>query len=273
MRLSNTSMFGQSNGLINVNRVNQSVVKQSPSEKGTHMMQIKKDFLTISPQGKSASIIDNLNKQKAHILEMRDQFVENARKQGQSEDVIKTQLEQFDEQIKNIDKQIQEATLKKMQDVAEKSAPKIKNSKYRTKQDVQNDILTNITTASTTLDRIETVNSEKNKLDGNMDVLKSEIELDKSRSSAGSSQKTIATKEELVSQMQRRSQGLMQDISDGLNEANEILEENSELSETKPVEDDKDANKGKINPADSDKSYDIESVSARKDWKEFMKKV
>ncbi len=98
MRLSNTSMFGQSNGLINVNRVNQSVVKQSPSEKGTHMMQIKKDFLTISPQGKSASIIDNLNKQKAHILEMRDQFVENARKQGIGtrllEDLLKKTKEQ-----------------------------------------------------------------------------------------------------------------------------------------------------------------------------------
>ena len=131
-----------------------------------------RDSVTISSQGKTSNIIDTLNKQKANILERRDQFIQQARKQGQSDDMMKSQMEQFDEQIKNIDKQIQEATLKKMTEAAEKSAVKIKSNKPKTKQEIQNDILANITAASTTLDTVETISAEKNKLDGDAGVLK-----------------------------------------------------------------------------------------------------
>lgn len=150
-------------------------------------------------------------------------------------------MEQFDEQIKEIDQQIQEVSLQKPKEAVEKSAPKVTSSP-KTRQEVQNDILSNITKASTTLDRIETVSSEKNKLDGNVDVLKSEIELDKSHDSTGSGLESIVEKEALAAQMQSRSQGLMQDIYDGLDEAAEILEENNELSAEKPVEGDRESN-------------------------------
>lgn len=261
MRLLNTSMFGQQSPLIHANRVSQSVDRPSLSAKGAHMMQMRRDSVTISPQGKTASLLEHLNKQKANILKRRDRFAEMANKLGQPADSIKTQLEQFDEQIKEIDQQIQEITLQGMKEAAEKSAPKVKSSRPKTKQEAQNDILSNITEASTTLDRIETVSSEKNKLDGNVDVLKSEIELDKSRDSTGSGQESIAEKEALAAQMQSRSQGLMQDIYDGLDEAAEILEENNELSAEKPVEedresshknDDKDTSQISSKPADSD---------------------
>lgn len=255
MRLSGTFMFGQQHPLMNVNRINQSVAKHSRSAKNARIMQLGRDSLTISPQGKTASVIEMLNKQKANILEQRDQFVEAAKKQGQSADTIQSQLERFDEQIKDIDKKIQEATLQKMQEAAEKSAPKVQSSKPRTKQDIQNGIMANITAAATTLDRMETVSTEKNKLDGNAGVVKSEIELDKSRDSTGSGQESIASKEERLAQMQYRSQGLMQDISNGLKEANEILDENNELSTTKPVEDDKDTDK-----ADSQTRKDADEV-------------
>ena len=274
MRLSGTSIFGQQNSLINVERINQSVAKQphsAHSAKGTHMMQMRRDRLTLSPQGKVSSVIESLNKQKANILERRDQFLEQARKQGQSEDMIKPQLEQFDQQIKDIDKQIQEATLQKMKDAAEKSDPKVKSNKPKTKQDVQNDILANITAASTTLDRVETISSEKNKLDGNVGVLKSEIELDKSRDSTGSGKEAIAAKEELVAQMQSRSQGLMQDISDSMSEANEILEENNDLATTEPVEDDKDT--GKVNGKDDKDTSKVNSKDDQDTSKNDIKYV
>ena len=256
MRLSGIPMFGQQNSLINVERVNQSVSKKPHSGKGSHMIQMQRDRVTISSQGKTFNLIDSLNKQKANILERRDQFIEQARKQGQSDDMMKSQLEQFDEQIKDIDKQIQEATLKKMTEASEKSAAKIKSNKPKTKQDIQNDILANITAASTTLDRVETISSEKTKLDGDAGVLKSEIELDKARDTTGSGAEMIAKKEDLLAEMQSRSQGLLQDIGEGLNETNEILEENTELSTTKPAEDDKDSDKVDTKPAEDDKDSD-----------------
>lgn len=256
MRLSNISMFGQQNSLINVDRINQSVSKQPHPSKSTHRIQMGRDRVTISPKGKMSSLIDNLNKQKANILEQRDQFLEQARKQGQTDDMLKPQLEQFDQQIKDIDKQIQEATLKKMQEAADKSAPKVKSNKPKTEQDIQNDILSNITASAATLDRIEATESQKNKIDGRVDVLKSEIELDRGRDTTGSGQESIAAKEALVSQMQSQSQGLMQDISRGINEVHEILEENNELAATKPAEDDKD----KVNNKD-----DNNEVNAKDD--------
>ena len=259
MRLSGIPMFGQQNSLINVERVNQSVSKKPHSGKGSHMIQMQRDRVTISSQGKTFNLIDSLNKQKANILERRDQFIEQARKQGQSDDMMKSQLEQFDEQIKDIDKQIQEATLKKMTEASEKSAAKIKSNKPKTKQDIQNDILANITAASTTLDRVETISSEKTKLDGDAGVLKSEIELDKARDTTGSGAEMIAKKEDLLAEMQSRSQGLLQDIGEGLNETNEILEENTELSTTKPAEDDKDSDKVDTKPSNESTTSDIKS--------------
>ena len=256
MRLSGIPIFGQQNSLINVERVNQSVSKQTHIGKSSHRIQMWRDSVTISSQGKTSNIIDTLNKQKANILERRDQFIHQARKQGQSDDMMKSQMEQFDEQIKNIDKQIQEATLKKMTEAAEKSAVKIKSNKPKTKQEIQNDILANITAASTTLDTVETISAEKNKLDGDAGVLKSEIELDRARDTTGSGAEMIAKKEELLAEMQSRSQELLQDIGEGLNETNEILEENTELSTTKPVEDDKEADGVDTKPIEDDKDSD-----------------
>lgn len=84
-------------------------------------------------------------------------------------------MEQFDEQLKEIDQQIQEVSLQKMKEAVEKSTPKVKS---------------------------------------------------------------IVEKEALAAQMQSRSQGLMQDIRDGLDKAAEILEENQELSAEKLVDSD-----------------------------------
>lgn len=252
MRLLGIPMFGQQNGLINAERINKSVSKKPSLGKGSHMIQMRRDLVTISSHGKASNFIDSLNKHKANILEYRNQFIKQAREQGQSDDMIKSQLEQFDEQIKNIDKQIQEATLKKMTDASEKSAAKIKSNKPKTKQDIQNNILANITAASTTLGRVETISSQKSRLDGDASVLKSEIELDKSYDTTGSGAEMIAKKEDLLSEMQSRSQGLLQDISDGLNETNEILKENTEFSTTKPTEDDKDSDKLDSKPSSED---------------------
>ena len=163
--------------------------------------------------------------------------------------------------------------MQKMKDAAEESAPKVKSSKPKTKQDIQNDIMANITQASATLDRIDTLSSEKNKLDGNADVLKSEIELDRSRDSTGSGKEAIAAKEERVAQMQSRAQGLMQDIGDSMDKANEILEENHDLSASKPAEDDKDADKvsdqnideSDHKLADEGKAADVGSASSKQD--------
>ncbi len=234
MRIS--PMLGQQNGLINVERVNQSVAKSPDQVKRLHIVQGQRDRATISPRGRAANLLNQLNKQKANILERRDQFLQQAHKQGQSDDVIKSQLEQFDEQLRQIDQQIQEANLQKMKDASEKAVPKEKTEKPKTKQEVQNNIMSNLMDAAASVDRMEDVSAQKAGIDGDARVLKSEIELDKVR---GASAEDLAPKEDRLAQLQSRSQGLMQDIGEGLSETNEILAENTELSATKPMDADK----------------------------------
>lgn len=274
MRLSGVLIFGQQNSLINVERVNQSVSKQPHSSKGSHMIQMQRDRMTISPQGKISSVIDSLNKQKENILERREQFIQQACTQGQSDEMMKPQLEEFDQQLREIDKQIQEAALKRMTDDSGKSAAKIHSNQQKTKQDIQNEILSNITAASTNLDQVETIHTEKNKLDGDTGVLKSEIELDKARDTTGSGAEAIAKKENLLAEMQSRSLGLLQDIGEGLQETNEVLEENTELSLTKPTEEQKDSDKIDTKPSNEAvtsgiqtllHNHGVEEVTLRKD--------
>ncbi len=231
MRIS--PILGQQNGLINVERVNQSVAKNPDRTKRPHTVQGQRDRVTISPRGRAANLLNQLNKQKANILERRDQFLQQAHKQGQSDDTIRSQLEQFDEQLRQIDQQIQEANLQKMKDASEKAVPKDKTEKPKTKQEAQNRILSNLMGAAAEVDRMEDVSAQKASVDGNARVLKSEIELDKVR---GASAEDVAPKEERLAQLESRSRGLMQDIGEGLGQTNEILTENTELSMGKPTE-------------------------------------
>lgn len=246
MRVSNNSLIMPQNNSINVHRINQSVEKQKGVVQGM-VGCLKRDTVSISPKGKVASFIDNLMKQKIEILERKNSFVASAVEKGQSMDAIRSQVELYDEQIKNIDKQIAEMTTQQMKQEAEKNEPKTtESSRPKTEQEIQNEKLANITKLSTGLEKIEAVDSAKTRVDGDIGVLKSEIELDKMYSSGTQgSMDMIAKKEAQLAEKEAKSMTLTVEIGEQLVETSEKVKENNDQAmETGKVE----GNRGGIIP-------------------------
>ena len=233
MYMTGTSLLAPRNTLINVHRVNQSLARQSGASNGEDR-RLNRDTVTISPQGKAASLIENLTKQKMAITERKDQFLASAVEEGQSMEAIQSQLDSYDEQIKNIDKQIAEITAKQMQEDAEKKQPKVQDNQPKTEEDIQNQKLANITELSMSLDKINTIDSIKTQVDGDIGVLESEIELDKMRATGSLEQ--IEKKEALLSDMKAQSLDLTSDIGQELSEASKIIDKNNDLASMQPVE-------------------------------------
>ena len=236
MYMTGTSLLAPRNTLINVHRVNQSLARQSGASNGEDR-RLNRDTVNISPQGKAASLIENLTKQKMAITERKDQFLASAVEEGQSMEAIQSQLDSYDEQIKNIDKQIAEITAKKMQEDAKKKQPKVQDNQPKTEEDIQNQKLANITELSMSLDKINTIDSIKTQVDGDIGVLESEIELDKMRANGmPGSLEQIEKKEALLSDMKAQSLDLTSDIGQELSEASKIIDKNNDLASMQPVE-------------------------------------
>lgn len=225
------------NTLINVQRVNQSIAKRIGVSQ-EDQQSLKRDSLRISPQGRASSLIENLMKQKLDINERKGQVLASAVEKGQSKEAIQSQLDLYDEQIKNIDKQISEITVQLMKEEAEKQQPKIRDKQPKTKEDIQNQKLANITKMSMSLDKMDTISAVKTNLDGNVSTLKSEIKVDKIRSEGViSSKELIEKKEELLSEMETRSLNLISDIGEQFSEVTKIIDENNNLVSDQSEED------------------------------------
>ena len=262
MYMAGMSLLTSQNTLVNVHWVNQSVARQSgaPNRNGDDR-RLNRDSVSISPQGKAASLIENLTKQKMAITERKDQFFANAVKEGQSIEAIQSQLDSYDEQIEDIDKQIAEITTKQMQEDAEKKQPKVKDTKPKTKEDIQNEKLSNITKLSTSLDKIDTIDSVKTKIDGDIGVLESEIKLDKMLANGmPGSMELIEKKEALLADMKAQSLDLTSDIGEELSEASKVIDENNDLASMKPVEEN-DSSNPSTEESGSSASSDVTSIS------------
>lgn len=237
MQLTGVSLPIQKNTLVNVHRVNQSIGRHKGTSQGDKQ-NLNRDNITISLQGRVSSLIENLTKQKMDITERKGQFLASAIERGQSMDAIQSQLDLYDEQIKDIDKQISEITAQQMKTEVEKQRPKVRDAQPKTKEDIQNQKLANVTKMSVSLDKIDTIEAIKTKVDGEIGVLKSEIEVDKTRSEGMTgSQESIEKKEDLLSKMETQSLDLTAEIGHQLSGVSKIVDENNDLTLAQVEED------------------------------------
>ena len=200
---------------------------------------LQKDSVFLSPQGKAASIIDSLNKQKMAIEDRKNNFMSSALEEGQSMDSIDAQLDSYDEQIKEIDKQIAEISAQQLQAAdEEKNTITYRDNTPKTEQEIQNQKMQNLMKVSMGLDRVETIDTVKAKIDGDSAVLESEIELDKMHSNGmPGSLEAIAKKEEQLAEMQKQSMELTAEIGEQMADLTEEIHKNNEPVEK--VEDSK----------------------------------
>ena len=151
-------------------------------------------------------------------------------------ETIQSQLDSYDEQIKNIDKQISEITAQQVKGEIEKQHSKVQDNHLKTKEDIQSRKLANITKMSMSLDKIDTIDAVKTKVDGNIDVLKSEIKVDKIRAEGMTgSMESIEKKEDLLSEMETQSLDLIEGIGEKLSNISKIIDENNNLESNQPT--------------------------------------
>lgn len=210
------------NGVVPVYRMNQSVYGRKKENGDAKIMH--EDRVLLSPQGKKNRMMDMLMKQKTDILERKESLMNSVKKDGRSMESVKSQLESLDEQLESIDRQLAEAMAKEM----EKQTDKMKkhgDGKPKTKEDIQNQRMADITRLSGSLRQAETVDSAKARADGDARVLKSEIELDRGRTQGILSESVIAEKEARLSGMHEKSAKLAAALGEQIADLEEEMEE------------------------------------------------
>ena len=222
------------NQIFNVYRINQSAVQKNGKIGDASAEKGRKDVAFISPQGKRESLIEMLMKQKMNIMEQKDSLISSAKKEGKSMESIKSQLEVYEKQLKDIEDQISKAMTREM----EKQAEKKKKDEPKTEQEIENERLANVMDLSLGLQKAEMVSSVKERLDGKARVLKSEIELDKLHDpSKETSKEMITEKEGQLADLEQKSNGLLSDMGEIIGETVEKAEEQNEDMVSKEKED------------------------------------
>lgn len=221
-----------------------------------------KDTVTISLFGQTGSSqIKNLMSQKQSLLERKNELVSAACEDGRSKESIQSLLDSYEEQIKTLDQQISQEMSRQSEKQIEKRKMNERNNMPKTKQEIENERLSNLVNLSSGISQARTVQSVQTRVDGEADVLKSEIELDKGQSRAGDSEgakELIVTKEAKLADLRDKSNELTAkamekaaEVIENPTESIEKTDESGEHTEVPPSEEEKDKNVDEIETEES----------------------
>lgn len=221
---------GTQNQIFHAYRINQSAAAKTGKAAGVQAQESRMDLAFISPQGRKGSLIETLMKQKMSITDQKNSLISSAKKDGRSMDSIKSQVEAYEKQLKEIDQQMTEAMAKEMEKQAGKSK---KDDEPKTEQEIENERLANVMDLSQGLQKAEVTDSVKNRVDGEARVLKSEIELDQMYNPSAD----VADKEAKLAELEKKSAELLSDVGEIVAETAEKAEEQNEAAASKVEED------------------------------------
>lgn len=203
-----------------------------------------RDTVTISLFRQTGnSQIKNLMSQKQSLLDRKNEIISAACEDGKSRESIQSLLDSYEEQIKTLDQQIAQEMSRQNEKQMEKMQANKRNSTPKTKQEIENERLSNLINLSSGLSQARTVQSVQTRVDGEANVLESEIELDKSR--AGDSEgakELIAKKEAKLADLRQQSNELTAKVMEKATEVTTKTEEISERVEAQLPEEEKEKN-------------------------------
>ena len=216
------------NQIFNAYRINQSAAAKTGKADSAQAQESRLDLAVISQKGRKGSLIETLMKQKMNITDQKNSLISSAKKDGRSMDSIKPQIEAYEKQLKEIDQQMTEAMAKEMEKQDEKSK---KNDEPKTEQEIENQRLANVMDLSQGLEKAETVDSVKMRVDGEARVLKSEIKLDKMYKSSTEMAADVSDKEKKLAELEKKSAELLSDIGEIVAESAEKAKEQNETAD------------------------------------------
>lgn len=232
MKLTGAALFAETNTLFGTNYGNKTA-HGKPFIQKEYDKKTRSDSITVSSKGRAASLVESLTKQKAALEEAKNKFMTSAVEKGLSPDMIKYQLASYNEQIRNIDKQIAEITAELMKAGVEKKQIKLKEDKPKNKEEADNKKLADITEMSIATGNIDKITLTKARIDEDISILKSEIELDKSYAgSMSGADNLIKGKEELLAELEAKVLNMESDMGKKISEINEKIREESNENNT-----------------------------------------
>ncbi len=232
MKLTGAALFAETNTLFGTKYGNKTA-HGKPFIQKEYDKKTRSDSITVSSKGRAASLVESLTKQKAALEEAKNKFMASAVEKGLSPDMIKYQLASYNEQIRNIDKQIAEITAERMKAEVEKKQIKLKEDKPKTKEEADNKKLADITEMSIATGNIDKITLTKARIDEDISILKSEIELDKSYAgSMSGADNLIKGKEELLAELEAKVLNMESDMGKKISEINEKIREESNENNT-----------------------------------------
>ena len=222
--------IGANNGIFNAAAINQKISRlhnDETAQAGPVIQQADRDFVFISPQGKKQSIIRQLMDQKQLIQESRDAELKRGLEGGY---VNQDKIDEYDQQLEMLDKQIAEAAAKQFEEDGEETgSASAADNKVMTEEEYEKRKMMDIMNLSSGVEQAETVASAKVKMDGEARVLKAEI-----KSDGGSASES---KMERLKEIEARSSALLEQAGEKIADINENAAE-SKSNVNVPTEDD-----------------------------------
>lgn len=163
-------------------------------------------------------------------------------------ETIKPQLEALDEQLRNIDVQISQAIADETKKQEEEKSPE--NKEPQTSEEIQYEKMTDVVSLSNDVDNVDLLDSVKDRVDGRIKVLKSEIELDKLNNELSGAS---SYKERELADLETQSVKIASDIGSRMAD---IVKESNEDNEKIPEKDSEDSDDSHKLYTDDDESAD-----------------
>ena len=222
--------IGANNGIFNAAAINQKISRlhnDETAQTGPVIQQADRDSVFISPQGKKQSIIRQLMDQKQLIQESRDAELKRGLEGGY---VNQDKIDEYDQQLEMLDKQIAEAAAKQFEEDGEETgSTSAADNKVMTEEEYEKRKMMDIMNLSSGVEQAETVASAKVKMDGEARVLKAEI-----KSDGGSASES---KMERLKEIEARSSALLEQAGEKIADINENAAE-SKSNVNVPAKDD-----------------------------------
>ncbi len=213
MYIHTTSMLQPKNNILNIGSINRSIQHQTnPISKKANQ-----DRISISPQGKMMQMIDQLNKQKESIIQHKNEFINQSTENGIDAEMIKAMTDVYEQQIKDIDKQISDLYAQQTQETTKQNEQEKPKQKYSTKEEAQMQKMHNIANIANEVEKIEQISALQVQTENEIHIKQSQIDINALRIDNLESKKAIdpnANVVDLINNERHTIANKQQDIAD-----------------------------------------------------------
>ncbi|MEG1953774.1 MAG: hypothetical protein RR115_06025 [Hydrogenoanaerobacterium sp.] len=163
------------------NRVNTTAL-QNKNAQNSSTINARRDSAKISPMGKLNSMLEDLSKQKDRIIERKTALIGKTLEKTRNLDGIQPQLENMDEQIIGIEKQMTDLIAAQMEKSTKQAEEKAKkDDEPKTEEEIAAKEQNELIKVSTDVKAAATILSSKNKIEASVNVENGKIRTGKIR--------------------------------------------------------------------------------------------